>query len=71
MFIKATASLAFIVKPLQELLHSLTTQNKKMKSAANFIDFFVHDILDFTLLQEAEGSFTKINTVFNIGDAVE
>jgi len=42
-----------------------------MKSAANFIDFFVHDILDFTLLHEDSEGFTKNHTVFNLRDAID
>jgi len=59
--LRDNASFAALFKPLQDICDSLGAQNKKMKSAANFIDFFVHDILDFTLLHEAQGSFTKIN----------
>jgi len=39
-------------------------------SATKFIDFFVHDILDYTLLNKEEGNFSKNITVFDIQDAV-
>ena len=42
-----------------------------MKSAANFIDFFVHDILDFTVLQETAHNFSKNDSVFDIREAIQ
>mmetsp|Transcript_7113 Transcript_7113/g.11269 ORF Transcript_7113/g.11269 Transcript_7113/m.11269 type:complete len:83 (-) Transcript_7113:996-1244(-) len=41
-----------------------------MHSAVNFIDYFVHDILDYTLLSKEEKNFTKNLTVFDIREAV-
>ena len=35
-----------------------------------FIDFFVHDILDYTMLSNSKGKFTKDITFFNIKVAV-
>jgi hypothetical protein len=35
-----------------------------------FVDFFVHDILDFTILNKDEKNFTKNITVFDIKVAV-
>lgn len=42
---------------------------KKMQSANKFIDFFVHDILDFSVLNQNEKNFTKIKTVFSVRTA--
>jgi len=42
-----------------------------MASATKFIDFFVHDILDYTILNKDDGNFTKNITVFNMKTAVE
>lgn len=42
-----------------------------MKSATKFIDYFVHDILDFSVLNQNSKNFTKTNSVFNIKKAVE
>ena len=41
-----------------------------MKSATKFIDFFVHDILDYTLLNKKEPIFTQNITMFNVEEAV-
>ena len=41
-----------------------------MASATNFIDFFVHDILDYTILNKDEKNFKKNISIFNIKSAV-
>ena len=43
---------------------------RKMGSATKFIDFFVHDILDYTLLKKESVNFVKNVEVFNIQSAV-
>ena len=43
----------------------------KISSATLFIDFFVHDILDYTLLNEKEENFIPNNTVFNIQTGID
>ena len=42
-----------------------------MVSSTKFIDFFVHDILDYTILNKDSKNFTKNITVFNIKYAVD
>ena len=42
-----------------------------MASATKFIDFFVHDILDYTLLSKNDKNFTKNITVFDMKTAVD
>ena len=41
-----------------------------MSCATKFIDFFVHDILDYTILNKDSENFTKNLTVFNIEEAI-
>jgi len=41
-----------------------------MNSATKFVDFFVHDILDYTILNKDEKNFTKNITLFNVRTAV-
>ena len=41
-----------------------------MDSAAKFIDFFVHDILDYTILNKDSDNFTANMTMFNVKEAV-
>ena len=49
------------IKVLEEKLKKvyvgLKTCGKKMTSASKFIDFFVHDILDYTILNKEEAKF--------------
>tara|TARA_B110000305_G_scaffold124235_1_gene139091 strand:+ start:418 stop:597 length:180 start_codon:yes stop_codon:yes gene_type:complete len=42
-----------------------------MFSATKFIDFFVHDILDYTILNKQEKNFTKNNTILDIREAIK
>jgi signal transduction histidine kinase len=42
-----------------------------MFSASKFIDFFVHDILDYTLLNKDQKNFIKNPKVVNIMDAID
>ena len=42
-----------------------------MNSATKFVDFFVHDILDYTILNKDEKNFTKNITLFNVRTAVD
>mmetsp|Transcript_34317 Transcript_34317/g.52580 ORF Transcript_34317/g.52580 Transcript_34317/m.52580 type:complete len:88 (+) Transcript_34317:372-635(+) len=41
-----------------------------MYSAVNFIDYFVHDILDYTLMSKQGKNFIKNPGVFNIREAI-
>jgi len=43
---------------------------EKLTSACKFVDFFVHDILDYTILNKKDKNFTKIISVFDIREAV-
>jgi len=51
-------------------LEKLFKCGSKIFSATKFIDFFVHDILDYTLLNEKEENFMANNTVFDIKTGV-
>ena len=42
----------------------------KISSATKFIDFFVHDILDYTLFNEKEENFMANNTMFNLETSI-
>lgn len=42
-----------------------------MASATKFIDFFVHDILDYTVINQDSENFTKNINVFNMSNAVD
>ena len=53
------------------MFNSILTCGKKMASATKFIDFFVHDILDYTLLNQSKTTFMKNITIFNILAAIK
>jgi hypothetical protein len=40
-------------------LVGLENSGNKIESASKFIDFFVHDILDYTILNKEEKNFAK------------
>ena len=42
-----------------------------MRSATQFIDFFIHDILDYSVLNEDSTNFTPKNTFFDIRQAIK
>ena len=43
----------------------------KMGSAAKFIDYFVHDILDYTILHKQEKNFAKDLQIMDIRNTIE
>mmetsp|Transcript_9413 Transcript_9413/g.14399 ORF Transcript_9413/g.14399 Transcript_9413/m.14399 type:complete len:234 (-) Transcript_9413:800-1501(-) len=47
----------------------LSECSKKMYSAVNFVDYFVHDILDYTMLMK-DKNFTKNKMVFDVKEAI-
>ena len=57
-------------KHLNEIYGGIYTCGEKLTSAAKFVDFFVHDILDYTILNKDEKNFTKQISVFDINMAV-
>ena len=55
---------------LLKVMNGFKTCSAKMIQALKFIDFFVHDILDYTLLNKSMKNFTKDIKYFNIKVAV-
>ena len=43
----------------------------KIISATKFIDYFVHDILDYTMINKDSTKFIKDNSVFDIRSCVD
>jgi len=41
-----------------------------MQSASKFIDFFVHDVLDYTILNKDSKNFIKNSNNFNLKEAI-
>jgi signal transduction histidine kinase len=59
-----------IKSSLISIFNGLANSGKRIVCAANFIDFFVHDILDYTILNKDSNKFTKKIEVFSIKLAV-
>ena len=49
-----------------KVIENIYKCSNKMVCATKFIDFFVHDILDYTILNKDEHNFTKNLEIFNI-----
>ena len=58
-------------KELCEIFESIQSSGNKMATATKFIDFFIHDILDYTIINEGTKNFTKNISIFNVKDAVD
>ena len=56
---------------LSKIVIGMTKCCVKMASSANLIDYFVHDILDYTILTNDTKNFTKDISVFDIRECVE
>lgn len=61
------AKLTIVLKNIHEGLETCT---KKIVSASKFIDYFVHDMLDYTILNKEEKNFTKTINKFDIRSAI-
>ena len=59
------------VREFENALDGLSLSSSKMESATKFIDFFVHDILDYTLLIRKAENFAKNIEAFDIRTAVQ
>ena len=60
------AEINYLATNLKKVYKGLNTCGRKMTSSTNFIDFFVHDILDYTILNKDENNFSKDLTIFDI-----
>lgn len=55
---------------MRKIFTGLKTCGKKITSATKFLDYFVHDILDYTMLNKEDKYFTKDIEKFNITEAI-
>ena len=56
---------------LVDIYDGLERCSDKMSSACKFIDFFVHDILDYTILNKDTVNFIKDCKNFDLSSAIE
>ena len=55
---------------LNNISSDLVNCSMKIKSSTKFVDFFVHDILDYTILNKKDKIFMPNITIFDIRDAI-
>jgi signal transduction histidine kinase len=60
-----------IIRGFEKIFNGLKNCGRKMTSSSKFIDYFVHDILDFSILSKVGGKFTKDLRVQSIQDSIE
>lgn len=53
-----------------KVLTNLEINSNKMKSSSKLIDYFVHDMLDFTVLSNDKKNFIKKNQEFPLYDSI-
>jgi hypothetical protein len=53
------------------IYEKLIESGSKLTSASKFLDFFVHDILDYTMLNKNDTEFHKNIENFDIREAVK
>ena len=56
---------------LSKIFIGLKTCSKKMTYATKFLDYLVHDILDYTILNKEDKHFTKDIEKFNVTEAID
>ena len=56
---------------LQKVFSSLQDISDRMHSAVKHIEYFMHDIFDYTTLMNESGQFQKIITTYDIRESVE
>ena len=69
--LQSTGAEQGITLKLKRILKGLENCGSKMSSAAKFIDYFVHDILDYTILNKEEKNFAKDLKVMDIRKTIE
>jgi len=61
---------AKISKVLEKIHEGLGVCTKKIVSSSKFIDYFVHDMLDYSMLNKEEKNFMKTVDTFDVREAV-
>lgn len=59
-----------LASELKKIFEGLLSCGQKMTSSSQFIDYFVHDILDYTLLNNEHGQFKANIQVFDIKESL-
>lgn len=59
-----------IIDKLELISNGLHTNSIKMNNSAKHIDYFVHDMLDYTILSNNDDNFMKDNRSENISECI-
>jgi signal transduction histidine kinase len=60
-----------LIEQFESLMSRFSECCIRIDSAAKLIDFFVHDILDYTILNKKAENFMKNNSIFEVRKAVD
>ena len=60
-----------VAEKIKLVLEGLVTNSFKMTSSAKFIDYFVHDMLDYTVLTNDKNNFVKDLQEFDVQDSIK
>jgi hypothetical protein len=55
---------------LHEVMDGIKMCGSKMKTACLFIDFFIHDVLDYTVLNNNRNNFVKTLETFEVYEVI-
>lgn len=56
---------------IKKVLDNMETNSRKMNSSSKFIDYFVHDMLDYTVLSNDKKNFIKKNAEFSLNGSIQ
>jgi signal transduction histidine kinase len=62
----SSSEVKILESSVREVFEGLSAFGEKLTSSVKFVDYFVHDILDYTILNKEEKNFTKQISVFDI-----
>jgi hypothetical protein len=60
-----------ILEVIQKIHGGFKICTKKIVCASKFIDYFVHDMLDYTILNKGDKNFVKIIESFDIRNTID
>jgi hypothetical protein len=63
--------IAKILVVIEKIHGGLKVCTKKIVSASKFIDYFVHDMLDYTFLNKGDKNFMKTIELFDIRNTID
>lgn len=59
-----------IAKKFESILNDFLKNGNKLSNAAQFLDYFIHSVLDYSVLNGKSSNFTKNIDTFDIRDCI-